>query len=80
MFDAHEIHWYENQYVTSVKKYLQDHFGKTLDDLALSAKDVLEGFHNNLHASEFIEAKKQEWGIHRLPSSIPGTAFRRVAF
>jgi hypothetical protein len=79
MFDAHEVHWFERNYVKRVAAYLRDHFGKTLDDLALSSTDVLEGMHQNLHPAEFIENNKTEWGIHRLPSSIAGTAARRVA-
>lgn len=80
MFDTHEVHWYERDYVKRVAAYLRDHFGKTLDDLALSSKDVVdEGMHKNLHPSEYIEDKKSEWGIHRLQSSIMGTAARRVA-
>jgi hypothetical protein len=79
MIDTHEIHWYERNYVQQVKKYLQDHFGKTLDDLALSTHDVAKGMHDNLHPSEFIENNKKEWGIHRLPSSIAGTAARIVS-
>lgn len=79
MFDAQEVHWFERNYVKRVAAYLRDHFGKTLDDLALSPNDVLEGMQSNLHPSEYIETNKKEWGIHRLPSSIPGTAARRVA-
>lgn len=79
MFNAHETHLHEQDYIHRVGKYLLDHFGKTLDDLALSHNEVAQGLHNNLHPSEFIENNKKEWGIHRLPSSIVGRAARIVA-
>ena len=79
MFDAHDVHWYETDYINRVKNYLRDHFGKTVDDLALSVHEIVKGMHDNLHPSEFIENNKTQWGIHRLPSSIPGTAARIVA-
>jgi len=79
MFDTHEVHWYERDYVTRVKNYLHDHFGKTFDDIVLSVDDVVNAMHEGLHPSEYIEQNKKQWGIHRLQSSIPGTAARIVA-
>ena len=78
MFNTHETHLHERDYVERVRAYLKDHFGKTLDDLALSTHEIAKGLHDNLHPSEFIENNKVQWGIHRLPSSVIGRATRIV--
>lgn len=76
MFDSHDLHLLEMDYIKRVASYLRDHFGKTLDELAISVKEVAKGLHDNLHPSEYVEKNQKEWGIHRLGSSIPGSAKR----
>ncbi len=76
MFNTQDIHLLEMDYIHQVAKYLRDHFGKTIDELALSAKEVAKGLHDNLHPSEYVQNNAKGWGIHRLGSSIPGSAKR----
>jgi predicted metal-dependent HD superfamily phosphohydrolase len=78
MYNSHDIHFHERYYIKQVVKYLLAAYGKTIEELAISVKEIAEGLHNNLHPTEFVDNNAQSWGIHRVASSIPGTAPRIV--
>lgn len=80
MYNSHDIHLYERYYIKEVLKYLLAAYGKTIEELAVPAREIAQGLHDNLHPAEFVDNNAKLWGIHRVASSIPGTAPRIVHF
>jgi hypothetical protein len=78
MHNEHEIHLHEREYIVRVNKYLVDHYGTSLEDLAIDTSEVANGLHAHLYPSEFVNNNAKRWGIKRLSGSIAGTAHRIV--
>lgn len=76
--DKQDIHLHEMAYLTQIKKYLFDAYGKTISDLALDDNNLLKGFNDHVFPVDFVDHHAKEWGIKRKESSIPGTAARIV--
>jgi|HubBroStandDraft_2_1064218.scaffolds.fasta_scaffold748651_2 hypothetical protein len=78
MYNSHDIHFQERYYIKQVVKYLLAAYGKTIEELAIPTTEIAQALHDNLHHTEYVDINAKVWGIHRVASSIPGTAPRIV--
>jgi len=79
MYCPQEAHLHESEYAARVNKYLQSHYGKTLDDLAISVQEISKGLYDHLLPNEYVDANASNWRIKMLDSARAGTSRRILA-